>query len=207
MFSGTWNGKVYETDKINNGFMADYERIFAPLRERPVRLLEIGVAYGGSCELWSDFFPHPDTRVIGLDVALPEATGDANSNSRITLEKCDQNDGERLREIALRYGPFDIVIDDGSHRYAETLKCYRQLFDHVRTGGYYVIEDWGVGYWPDRQHVFSDGAGNTMVTLITDIMRSIPATPIAAYQIILEPNKCLAFFNKGVLGAAPPLFR
>lgn len=198
MFSGTWNGKVYDTDKIGNGFMSDYERIFAPLREQTVRLLEIGVAYGGSCRLWSDFFAHPDTQIIGVDLALPAMMGDARANSRIVLEKCDQNDGKGLRAIASRYGPFDIVIDDGAHRYAETLNCYRHLFDHVRAGGYYVIEDWGVGYWPDRQHIFSDGSGNTMVTLITDIMCSIPNAPIAGYQVVLDTNKCLAFFKKGV---------
>ncbi len=162
MFSGRWNGKVYETDKIGNGFMDDYERIFAPLRAQAVRLLEIGVAYGGSCELWSDFFPHSDTRVVGVDRALPDMPQNAHANSRITLERCDQNDGEgHARNRVALSGPFDIVIDDGAHRYAETLNCYRQLFGQVRAGGYYVIEDWGVGYWSEQQHVFGDSRGNT----------------------------------------------
>jgi len=197
LFSGKWNGKVYKTDKIENGFMSDYERIFAPFREHAVRLLEIGVAYGGSCELWSDFFSHPDARVIGLDLALPDLMEDQHANSRVTLHKCDQNDSEGLRAIASRYGPFDIVIDDGRHRYAETLNCYRHLVDYVRAGGYYVIEDWGVGYWPDRQHIFGDRSGKTMVTLITDIMHSIPKAPISGYEVILDTNKCLSFFKKG----------
>jgi cephalosporin hydroxylase len=197
MASGTWNGKTYQTDKIGHGFMSDYERIFAPFRDRAVRLLEIGVAFGGSCELWSDFFAHPDARVVGLDIALPERMGDQHANSRITLQKCDQNDSAGLRAIAAQYGPFDIVIDDGAHRYAETLNCYRQLFDSVRAGGYYVIEDWGVGYWPDQQHIFGGRGGKTMVTLVTDIMGSIPDAAISGYEVILDTNKCLAFFRKG----------
>jgi cephalosporin hydroxylase len=198
LVSGTWNGKTYKTDKILNGFMSDYERIFSPFRETAVRLLEIGVADGGSCELWSDFFAHPDARVIGLDLDLPEQMGNQHSNSRITLHKCDQNDSGTLRTIASQYGPFDIVIDDGSHRFAETLNCFRQLFDSVREGGYYVIEDWGVGYWPDLHHKFGGRSGKTMVTLITDIMRSIPEAPISGYQVVLDTNKSLAFFRKGV---------
>ena len=71
------------------------------------------------------------------------------------------------------------------------------LFEHVHPGGYHVIEDWGVGYWKDQQHVFGNSNGQTMVTLITAIMQSIPDAPIAGYQIILDTHKCLAFFRKG----------
>lgn len=191
----SWNNKIYQTDKIANGFIPDYERILAPFRQQAVRVLEIGVFKGGSCALWGDFFPHAESRIIGLDIVLPE---DATpTDPRITLEQCDQNDAVALREIAERYGPFDVIIDDGAHRFDETRNCYQVLFDHVRAGGYYIIEDWGVGYWQDQQHIYGGANGNTMVTLITSIMHSIPDAPIAGYQIILDPHKCLAFFRKG----------
>jgi hypothetical protein len=195
--NGVWNGKTYQTDKIANGFMPDYERILAPFREQAVRVLEIGVHEGGSCKLWSDFFFHPQSRIIGLDLVIPEGAAPADPEPRIILKQCDQNDASGLRAIAERFGPFDIVIDDGAHRFGETQNCYRVLFEHVRPGGYYVIEDWGVGYWKDLQHVFGNANGNTMVTLITSIMQSIPDAPIAGYQIILDTHKCLAFFRKG----------
>ena len=190
-----WNNRTYETDKIANGFMPDYERILEPFRQRPVRVLEIGVFKGGSCKLWSDFFPHPGSRIIGLDIVLPEDA--APGDPRITLKQCNQNDAAGLREIAERFGPFDVVIDDGAHRFDETLNCYRVLFEHVNPRGYYIIEDWGVGYWKDQQHVYGSADGSTMVTLITSIMHSIPDVPIAGYQIILDTHKCLAFFRKG----------
>ena len=195
--TAVWNGKVYETDKIRNGFMPDYERIFLQFREQAVRLLEIGVFKGGSCLLWSDFFPHPQSRIIGLDLVLPGGAVPADLKQRVILKQCDQNDVAGLREIAEQFGPFDIVIDDGSHRYNETLTCFQALFEHVRPGGYYVIEDWGVGYWKDQQHVFGKSDGNTMVTLIASIMQSIPDLPISGYQIILDTHKCLAFIRKG----------
>jgi cephalosporin hydroxylase len=192
-----WNGKTYETDKIPNGFMLDYERIFAPFREQAVRVLEIGVYKGGSCKLWSDFFPHPQSKIIGLDLILPQGDAPADIESRIVLKQCDQNDTNGLKAIAEHFGPFDIIIDDGSHRYDETLNCIQVLFEHVRPGGYYVIEDWGVGYWKDQQHIFGSTNGNTMVTLITSLMQSIPNVPIAGYEIILDIHKSLAFFKKG----------
>lgn len=191
----SWNNKSYQTDKIANGFMPDYERILAPFRQQAVRVLEIGVFKGGSCTLWGDFFSHPQSRITGLDIVLPE--GAASTDPRITLEQCDQNDTVTLRKIADRYGPFDVVIDDGAHRFDETRNSYQVLFEHVRPGGYYIIEDWGVGYWKDQQHIYGDRNGNTMVTLITSIMHSIPDAPIAGYQIILDTHKSLAFFRKG----------
>jgi demethylmacrocin O-methyltransferase len=190
-----WNNKTYETDKIGNGFMPDYERILAEFRQQAVQVLEIGVFKGGSCTLWSDFFPHPESRITGLDIVLPKDT--APTDPRITLEQCDQNDSARLREIAERSGPFDIIIDDGAHRLKETRNCYQVLFEYLQPGGYYIIEDWGVGYWKDQQQTYGGPNGNTMVTLITSIMQSIPDAPIAGYQIILDTHKSLAFFRKG----------
>jgi len=192
-----WNGKVYDTDKIANGFMPDYERILAPYRKQAVRVLEIGVFRGGSCLLWSDFFSHPQSKIVGLDLVLPNGGMPEDNKQRVILKQCDQNDAAGLREIAEYFGPFDIVIDDGSHRYDETLNCFQVLFEHVRPGGYYIIEDWGVGYWKNQQHIFGNSEGNTMVTLITSIMQSVPNLPIAGYQIILDTHKCLAFFRKG----------
>ena len=71
------------------------------------------MADGGSCELWSDFFAHPDTRVIGLDLVLPEVAGNHPTDPRITLRQGDQSDTADLRAVASLHGPFDIVIDDG----------------------------------------------------------------------------------------------
>jgi len=45
---------------------------------------------------------------------------------------------------------FDFIIDDCSHRAAETSISFWHLFhDHLRPGGIYAIEDWGTGYWSD----------------------------------------------------------
>jgi len=35
-----------------------YERFFERLRDKPVRLLELGIAAGGSLRYWAGYFPH-----------------------------------------------------------------------------------------------------------------------------------------------------
>ena len=50
---------IGKTDKALNwhGFIELYEQIFFPLREKPIKFLEIGIFKGGSIEVWQDYFP------------------------------------------------------------------------------------------------------------------------------------------------------
>ncbi|MFE3638938.1 class I SAM-dependent methyltransferase [Streptomyces sp. NPDC059168] len=48
---------------------------------------------------------------------------------------------------AAERGPFDIVIDDGSHLNEHVLTSFEALFPHLRPGGLYVVEDTQTAYW------------------------------------------------------------
>ena len=135
----------YDTDKVPNGYLRTYDRIFEPLIDRPVRVLELGVRSGGSLRLWRDYFPNG--LIAGLDVEpLPsEPNGD-----RIRIYQGRQEDTSVLSKIAVEVAPdgFDIVIDDASHIAAPTRTGFWHLFDnHLKPGGVFAIEDWGTGYW------------------------------------------------------------
>lgn len=199
-----WRGKPYATDKIRNNLLPPYERILGHLMDTPIRLLEIGVLAGGSCLLWSDFFAHPESKIIGVDIHLPDMSDEPQRWRKIVLEKCDQNDTRRLDEIATRFGPFDVIIDDASHRYRETLTCFQHLIKHVKPEGYYVIEDWAVGYFREAQHIFGDASGKTMVDLVANIVQGAPFMGLSGLEIILDNFKSLAFFRKGVPGSEIP---
>lgn len=130
-------------------FAPHYDRHFRDYRGEQVRVLEIGIggyrfpgAGGGSLRMWKHFFPRG--LVYGLDI---EDKSHINE-PRITTLQGDQSDGEYLNSIAQRYGPFDIVIDDGSHINQHVRASFQALFPHVRPGGLYVIEDMWTAYWP-----------------------------------------------------------
>ena len=53
----------------------------------------------------------------------------------------DQSDVAFLEEVARDVGPFDVIIDDGSHHPEHHLISLGALFGHLRDGGLYVIED------------------------------------------------------------------
>lgn len=130
-------------------YTAHYERHFAPYRDRPVRVLEIGIGGfdddlgGSSLKMWKRYFPRGT--VFGLD--LYDKT--ALTEPRLTALVGDQNDPEYLTAMAREHGPFDLVIDDGSHVNEHVRTSFRTLFPYVRPGGLYVIEDLQTAYFPD----------------------------------------------------------
>jgi hypothetical protein len=139
----------YDTDK-HQLYLNNYVRHFQHLAHQHIKLLELGVLNGGSLLLWRDYFQ--DGQIVGLDlnrVNIDDRTG------RIRVYQGDQRDLPLLTRIAGECAPdgFDIIIDDASH-IAEFAKIsFWHLFEnHLNPGGYYVIEDWRVGYselWPD----------------------------------------------------------
>ncbi|MEL6125560.1 MAG: class I SAM-dependent methyltransferase [Pseudomonadota bacterium] len=138
------------TDKWGEHFYTPhYHALFADRRQRPLTVLEIGVGgyanrhCGGlSLLMWRDYFPHG--RIIGFDLAekaLP-------AQERITLVRGDQSDPEHLARLAADHGPFDIIIDDGSHRSGHVIASFEHLFPHLAPDGIYVVEDTQTAYMP-----------------------------------------------------------
>jgi hypothetical protein len=144
----------YETDKIQNKYLEYYDPIFAPWVDQEIRLLEIGVYKGGSLLLWKDYFPMG--LITGIDIQLP---ANFTPGVRVQVFEGSQSDVIFLSEVANKVAPdgFDIIIDDASHIGEITRIAFWHLFDnHLKPGGYYVIEDWGTGYWgdwPDGRHL------------------------------------------------------
>jgi hypothetical protein len=52
--------------RITNGYMNVYGPILAPLRSKPIKLLELGVLAGESLRLWQEYFWNGT--IVGLDL-------------------------------------------------------------------------------------------------------------------------------------------
>lgn len=134
-----------DTDKAQSPrYIGNFERHFGPLRDKPIKILEIGVFKGGALLMWHEYFPRG--LVVGLDINTPPIAG----CERIRIFQGSQDDKALLDRIAAECAPdgFDIVIDDASHIGQLTRASFRNLFErHVKPGGVYVVEDWGTGYW------------------------------------------------------------
>lgn len=124
-----------------HGYSTTYEKWFSPIRDAPIRLLEIGICdprkHGASLVSWYEYFP--SARIFGIDVVHAEEF----NNDRIVTFVGDQSNRMDLGVFIALHGnePFDIVIDDGSHDDAHQQISLGYLFKHVKAGGMYIIED------------------------------------------------------------------
>lgn len=142
--------RVYKSDKWGHHFYTPvYQTLFDPLRTQPVRLLEIGVGgyanprHGGdSIRMWKRFFPKGQITTIDIHEKY------VVDERRIHFFRGDQADPEFLKKVNAATGPFDIVIDDGSHVQSHIIASYEALFPLLKPGGIYIIEDTQTAYWP-----------------------------------------------------------
>jgi len=123
-----------------------YEKELGPLVGNRARILEIGVARGGSLTLWKDYLGGGST-VVGIDIDPACAAFDA-ADRGIHVRIGSQTDANFLAQMVAEFGPFDAIIDDGSHCRSHILSAFGSLFgDGLKPGGVYVIEDTHASYW------------------------------------------------------------
>jgi len=136
-------GLKHRTDKSSLGhdYLTFYDRLFGPIRNAPLTILEIGVLKGASLRMWREYFPN--ARIVGADID-PFARRFAQPG--IEVEYMDQSNLEDLVRVATKYQPFDIIIDDGSHLWEHQTTTLKTLFPFLKQGGIFVIEDLQTNY-------------------------------------------------------------
>ena len=121
-----------------------YESHLLPWRNKDIFVLEIGVAGGGSAQMWNRFFG-PRAKVVGIDIDPKCAE---HEHFGVSVRIGDQSDPIFLQKIIDEFGYPDIVIDDGSHRMEHVLATFQFLYPKVPKNGVYFVEDMHTSYWP-----------------------------------------------------------
>jgi SAM-dependent methyltransferase len=145
-------GEKYGTDKsTTHSYLDIYEKLFEPLKNGPIQILEVGVANGCSLRMWLEYFPQAE--VLGMDNNpsairdLVEQTPEAMSGRFRTLI-CEQDNDTALAEWC-RNDEFDIIIDDAGHDPKKQMLSFMLLWRAVKPGGYYIVEDIINDSWAD----------------------------------------------------------
>jgi Glycosyltransferase WbsX/Domain of unknown function (DUF4214) len=137
-------GKVSDKWDI---YISEYDRLFQPYRDQPVRLLEIGIQNGGSLEVWNKYFAKAK-QIVGADIdpACEQLTFD---DPKIAVVVADANTDDAEQRILAESNGFDLIIDDGSHQSGDIVRSFARYFKHLADGGLYIAEDLHCSYWQD----------------------------------------------------------
>jgi hypothetical protein len=177
-------------------YMPVYERYISGISQEATDILEIGIDEGRSLKMWAEYFPN--AIIHGVDI-LPKCK--AYEECRIKVYIGSQDDEKFIKE-SFGDKKFDLIIDDASHLSHQQIATFHLLFDNVKPGGYYVIEDVCCSYWE------SFGGGlkkqNTAVEYFKDKIDDVNYFGFItdSYErrrdYILSIKKDLSYFEKNV---------
>ncbi len=114
-------------------YINEYEHLLKDYRNKST-VLEIGIAYGHSCEMWCDYFI--DSTIVGADIANH---GIDVNNVRYDVIIANAATPDILPHV--KDYTFDVIIDDGSHALTDQLNSYHILKHKLSPYGIYIIED------------------------------------------------------------------
>lgn len=122
-------------------YSLDYERL---IPRDATALCEVGIGthlmFNGRCgsiRAWLEWLPQ--TMIYGIDVW--PAPADLLAQPRFKFFQGDQSDHADLERIAAQLPLCDVIIDDGDHFGPHQLLTFDILWNRVKPGGIYVVED------------------------------------------------------------------
>ena len=122
-----------------------YDTHFNRYIDKECVILEIGVAMGGSLQMWRHYFGNK-AKIFGIDINI-NCKNFKEENIEIFIGS--QSDKQFLRDIKLKIPKIDILIDDGGHTMDQQKTCLEEFFDHINDDGIYLCEDTHTSYWPE----------------------------------------------------------
>ena len=175
------------TDKATlHRFCDTYEHL---LNKYVSRVWEIGVLDGASLRMWAEYYPK--ATITGFDwkdkseLELPK-------NAQVCM--LDQGSLPQLVSLSRKESGIDIIVDDGSHTISHQIQTFETLFDCLKSGGQYIIEDLHTSTPIHHGFGFRDGRG-TLQYLNDIIQYRVPT----GYPGQLQTEKVIANIEQIVL--------
>lgn len=177
-----------------------YERFFRDFVYKSVTFLEIGVASGGSLQMWKRYLG-PHATIIGIDI-LPECK--SYEEDQIAVRIGSQQDTKFLQTVIEEFGAPDIVLDDGSHHMRDMLTSFEFLYPKLAKNGIYMVEDLHTCYWEEyeggyrRAGTFIERCKDLLDELNAEHSRNqLPPTGFTATTLGMHFYDSVAVFERG----------
>lgn len=120
-----------------------YETYFSKYRDTDVVILEIGIAHGGSLQMWKKYFGNK-AKIFAVDIN-PDCKTLEEENVKIFIGS--QEDKAFLSKLINEIPRPDIIIDDGGHTMKQQITTFEMLYSYLKESGIYLCEDTCTSYW------------------------------------------------------------
>ena len=135
-WSGTDSNLTTDKASTHNYIDGFYEEAFLSLKNKEIKILEIGIAGGASLLLWDEYFKN-NTGVYGIDVNSNAYRDEVNNRDRINAIVGNAYDLNLVDNLPV----FDIIIDDGPHSLESMVSSIQLYLPKLNSKGIMVIED------------------------------------------------------------------
>ena len=136
-------GLEYDTDKSSrcHQYLDFYDEAFKELRHKEIKILEIGILHGKSIRMLREYFTKAEIHAVDIVEGYVDAINNANLPN-LTANILNQGDRNMLGIYFDKHGPFDIIIDDGSHIISHQKLTFDVSMEKgLSENGIYVLED------------------------------------------------------------------
>ncbi|HEX2120039.1 MAG TPA: class I SAM-dependent methyltransferase [Thermoanaerobaculia bacterium] len=164
-----FQGKDFTSDWSSGNFTM-WRRVLSPLKQEPLRILEIGSWEGRSALFFLNYFKRSTIVCIDTFEGTPEEKAIYDQFASVIggvegrfdrnlspfagrVEKIKSRSGPALDGLAAQRRRFDLAYIDGSHRRDEVMRDSVGVWQLITIGGVVIWDDyeWGLDLPPEQQ--------------------------------------------------------
>jgi SAM-dependent methyltransferase len=167
---------------LANGYGDLYERYFRDYKEIALNICDIGIDQGRSLLANREYFIN--ATIHGVDISDKSIY----ETERIKTYMLDQGNEKELENFfsSMRSNDidFDIIIDDGSHDVSHQQMTFGKLFDLLKPGGIYIIEDMCTSFFKEGVNLY--GYSQTNEKIDNNTVKFLTSRPLRSPWIESE---------------------
>lgn len=138
-----------------------YDEYFHAWKSQSPVFVEVGVAHGGSLEMWTKYFD-PGAQIYGIDVQ-PQVSEPIPGAQIVVGDQADRN---FWKNFLNQVPQIDLFLDDGGHFMHQQIITLECVWPHISENGVYICEDTHTSYMPQYTH----GASETFLDYTKHLM-------------------------------------
>lgn len=187
---------VNESDKWSEYFDV-YESHFKKFVGLAPTVVEVGVAKGGSLEMWLKYFG-PDAKIYGID-----SNPQIENVEGVNLIQGDQGNPEFWDKFLQTVYSIDVFVDDGSHINSHQILTFCKVWPKMSPNGVFICEDTHTSYWSEyggglqRSGTFIEFAKQMIDCLHVNYLENV--SPAEHFKELTKDIKSIMFYDGQVV--------